>query len=272
MRRRARSPASKIAPPTASRLVLLVAAALAVGSGAARAQAAGAPTRVTVRAVAHDAKVIGSHVGGARITILDAASGDTLASGVQEGGTGDTDLIMRRPHERGRPVYDTPGTAGYTATLVLSGPTRVRIVAEGPLGVPDALATASTSLLLLPGRDVTGDGIVLDLHGLAVTPEVPKGVPGPEVPVRATVTMLCGCSITPGGLWDAGGMQVTARLLRQGRVVAEAPLSYAGRPSRFEGKVAAPAPGAYRLVVLASDPGSANFGRAERPVRVGGGS
>jgi hypothetical protein len=197
---------------------------------------------------------------------------------------------MRRPRERGRAIFHTPGTASFQATLELSAPTRVRVVAEGPLGVPDATERASTSLVLLPGHDLTGDGVVLELYGLAVTPHIPAAagggndaaspgakrndvlvVEGPSVMVRATVTMLCGCPITPGGLWDAGRVRVRARLLRGEAVVAEAPLSYAGRPSTFEGRITAPAPGDYRLVVVAADPDRANLGRAVRRLRVGAG-
>lgn len=267
-------PAPKI-PRTSSWPTLVVAAGLAGASltaGAAPALAQGIATRVTVRAVAHDAKLIGSGVGGARIVILDAEGGDTLAAGLQKGGTGDTDLIMRRPHERGRAIYDTEGAAGFTASLPLAVPTRVRIVAEGPLGNPDATVRASITTLLAPGRDVSGDGIVLDLYGLAVSPQVPASAGAGPLPVRATVTMLCGCPITPGGLWDAGGVDVRARLVRDGKVVAEAPLAYAGSASTFEGRLTPPGPGEYRLVVLASEPSRANFGQAVRPVRVGGGS
>jgi len=234
--------------------------------------ARGTETHVTVRALAHDAKLIGSGVGGARIAILDAGSGDTLAAGLQRGGTGDTDLIMRSPHERGRVIYDTKGAAGFTATLSLSAPTRVRIVAEGPLGNPDATVRASVTTLLVPGRDVGGDGIVLDLHGLAVSPQAPASAGSGPLAVRATVTMLCGCPITPGGLWDADSVDVRARLVRDGKVVAEAPLAYAGRASTFQGRITPPGPGEYRLVVLASEPSRANFGRAARRIRVGGGS
>lgn len=279
----------------AAALLAAPAALLAQGSGAAPGPSPTAPsrpappsvaTRVVVHVVAHDAKVIGSHVGGVRVAVLDAATGDTLASGLQSGGTGDTRLIMREPRVRGRALFDTPGTASFAATLQLSEPTRVRIVAEGPIGVPDAEQHASTTLVLFPGENLTGDGVVLELYGLAVTPELPgaaagdasaAGTPdhplrvsGPTLAVRATVTMLCGCPITPGGLWDANGVRVRARLLRGDRVVAEIPLAYAGRASTFEGSVQAPAPGDYRLVVLASEPARSNFGRAERSIRVSG--
>jgi hypothetical protein len=290
MSRHAVPAVARIALPVA--LLVVPGALLAQTSGRAPGSTAPPPaavaTRVVVHVVAHDAKVIGSHVGGARVAILDAATGDTLASGLQSGGTGDTKLIMQEPRVRGRALFQAPGTASYAATLRLAAPTRVRIVAEGPLGVPDALQRTTTTLVLFPGEDVTGDGVVLELYGLAVTPELPGAagagaadraggsdrpieLSGPSITVRATVTMLCGCPITPGGLWDAAGVRVRARLLRGDHVVAEVPLAYAGRASTFEGSVAAPAPGDYRLVVLASEPARANFGRAERRVRVTGG-
>jgi hypothetical protein len=280
----------------AAALLTAPAALFAQGSGEAPGPFPAAPshpappsvaTRIVVHVVAHDAKVIGSHVGGVRVTVLDATSGDTLASGLQSGGTGDTRLIMRDPRVRGRALFDTQGTAAFAATLQLSEPTRVRIVAEGPLGIPDAVQRASTTLVLFPGENLTGDGVVLELYGLAVTPELPGAtgggasgavtldpslrVSGPTLAVRATVTMLCGCPITPGGLWDANGVRVRARLLRGDRIVAEIPLAYAGRASTFEGSIAAPAPGDYRLVVLASQPARSNFGRGERSIRVSGG-
>ena len=64
------------------------------------------PTRVMVRVASHDAKIIGSGVGGARVTIRDQRTGSVLAEGIQEGGTGNTSLIMGT-RERGASVYDT---------------------------------------------------------------------------------------------------------------------------------------------------------------------
>jgi hypothetical protein len=156
---------------------------------------AGGPvaTKVMVRAVAHDAKIIGTHVGGAKITIRDAATDSILTEGVQLGGTGDTELIMKKPRERGVSVYDTEGAAGFLATLMLSKPTRVEITAVGPLGTPQSTQRAAKTVLLLPGKDVLGDGIVLEIYGLTVEILEPNdGTPiavGDEMPVRVKLTM-----------------------------------------------------------------------------------
>jgi len=138
---------------------LMVAAALAWApaispvASPASLEAQTTTTRVMVRVTSHDAKIIGTGVGGARVTIRDVRSGAVLAEGVQEGGTGDTSLIMGA-RERGGAVYDTEGAAGFLAELELSEPTWVEITAEGPLGTPDALRRVTSTTLLVPGRDV----------------------------------------------------------------------------------------------------------------------
>ncbi|MFB6240072.1 MAG: hypothetical protein ABEJ46_00630 [Gemmatimonadota bacterium] len=231
-------------------------------------------TTVVVRAVANDAKVIGSGVGGARITIRDAGTGEVLARGLQEGGTGSTERIMRSPRERGATVYGTEDAAKFEATLSLRRPTRVEIAAEGPLGTPHATQRASRTMILVPGRDVTGEGVILELYGLTVRLERPTEedpVPaGEALPVRAHVEMLCGCPITPGGLWDADRVDVVARLVRDGTVVREASLDYAGETSTFGGRLTPPGPGSYELVVLAEDASRANAGMVRRSLRVEG--
>ena len=95
-------------------------------------------------------------------------------------------------------------------------------------------------------------------------------VAGESVPVRADVSMLCGCPIEPGGLWDADRIDVTARLVRDGRVLRETEMSYAGETNIFEGTITPPSAGSYELVVLAAEPGRANFGRVETRVNVRG--
>lgn len=230
----------------------------------------GRETTVVVRAVSNDAKVIGSGVGGARITIRDAGTGEILARGLQEGGTGSTERIVREPHPRAGTVYGTEGAASFEATLSLERPTRVEVVAEGPLGTPHATQRASRTLLLVPGRDVTGEGVVLELYGFTVELDRPEGstaAAGQEVPVRARVTMLCGCPIEPGGLWDADRIDVTARLIRDGRVVRESEMTFAGETSVFEGSVTPPSAGAYELMVVAVDGERANFGLVRRELR-----
>jgi hypothetical protein len=218
----------------------------------------GVSTAVTVRALAHDAKLIP----GVDIVIADAATGEELARGRTEGGTGDTDRIVREPVERGAPVFATEGAAGFTASLDLAAPRRVEITAVQP----ETGAAASRTLWLAPGRDLTGNGVVLELYGLDVGFVAPTGgevVPGEVIPVTAHVEMLCGCPVTPGGLWDADGFTVTAELTDDGAVVDSVTLDYAGETSRFSGRLPMPEPGGYTLRVLAEQPARGNFGVVE---------
>jgi len=226
------------------------------------------PTRLLVRVLAHDAKIIGSGVGGARVTVKDARTGAILASGVQEGGTGDTDAIMRTPWTRGATLFDTEGTGRWLATVDLAEPTLVEVVAEGPLGFEEAVQRGSKTLLMVPGMDVVGEGLVVELNGLTVVLESPGAEAGRTVDVRAKVTMLCGCPTEPGGLWDSDRFQVLARLVRDGRTVAEVELAFAGETSFYAGRLVPPGPGSYELQVLALDPARANNGMARRRVTV----
>ncbi len=231
------------------------------------------PTRVMVRVVAHDAKLIGSGVGGARVIIRDVASGRVLAQGEQAGTTGSTERIMVEPRVRHRALYDSPGAAGFLATLALAEPTQVEIVAEGPLGAGHAVQRASKTMLLVPGHDVLGDGVVLELMGFTVVLEDPSDSSGPPsaaqpIGVRVSVTMLCGCPTEPGGLWDADMIDVVARIRRGPEVVAVDTLSYAGTTSTYRGELIAPAAGEYRLEVIAMDPLRGSFGWIHRPLRV----
>jgi hypothetical protein len=236
------------------------------------AQTGGKETKVMIRAIARDAKVIGTHVGGAKITVRDTATGEILAQGMQQGGTGDTDVIMKKPHTRGMSVYNSPDASGYLAVLHIDKPTVVEISAEGPLGNAQATQRSSKTLLLVPGEDVLGEGILLEIHGFIITPLAPlqdaKVKAGSPFEVRATVTMACGCPTEPDGLWDANKIRVVARLLRDGKVESEIPMSYAGVQNTFHVDVPVTAAGPLELQVLAMDPGSANFGMTRQAIAI----
>ena len=243
-------------------------AVLLVALSAQSLSAQAVPTRLLVRVLAHDAKIIGSGVGGANVTVKDASTGEVLASGVQEGGTGNTDVIMRTPWERGAALFDQEGTGSWLATLELAEPTLVEVVAEGPLGFEASIQRGSKTLLMVPGRDVVGEGLVIELNGLTVVIESVGSETGRFLDVRAKVTMLCGCPTEPGGLWDSDRFEVLARLVRDGRTVAETSLEFAGETSMYGGRLDPPEPGDYELQVLALDPARANNGMARRGVAV----
>jgi hypothetical protein len=229
------------------------------------------PTRVMVRVLARDAKIIGSGVGGAQVRIVVAVSGELLAEGKLEGGTGDTGLIMSTAHARDMTIYATEGTAGFLAELKLSEPTIVNISAVGPLMYPQAIQSATKQMLLVPGQHVEGDGVILELHGYIVeilSPE-PLTPVGDAFDVSVRVRMMCGCPIEPGGLWDAAAMEFTAHLKANGAHVARSSLQYAGERNMFKGTVSVPASARGKdleIEVVVSDPGRQNFGKHAVPL------
>ncbi len=92
---------------------------------------------------------------------------------------------------------------------------------------------------------------------------------GDSVPVRAKVTMLCGCPTEPGGMWDSNDFDIRAQWVRDGRILAEATLSFSGTRSEYEGVLAAPAgAGPVTLRVIAVDADRANTGMVEATGRV----
>jgi hypothetical protein len=250
---------------------LLLAAALAAWPASVAGQESIATT-VVVRAIAQDAKIIGSGVGGARITIRDARSGEVLASGTQEGGTGDTQAIMGdRPRTGG--VFVSDGAARFEATLELAEPTLVVIEAEGPLGTEHAMQRTTTTLLLVPGHHIVGDGVVLTLHGFTVevVEAAAEATVGQSLAVRAKITMLCGCPTEPGGLWDSDAYDLSLDLVGEDGVVASGSLEYSGETSHYVGQIAVPddlEPGDFELRLVAVQASRANAGMVEQPIRI----
>lgn len=150
-------------------------------------------TKIIIRVVAKDSKIIGSGVGGALVRIKNVSTGEVLAQGIQKGGTGDTERIMIKPRKRGDTIFDTPGAAFFQAELPLQRPTQVEVYAEAPLGFPHAIQKGSKTLTLIPGKHILGEGLIIELDGLIVNiiyPLTKMEGKKEELTVRAEVRML----------------------------------------------------------------------------------
>jgi hypothetical protein len=238
------------------------------GSAAAPVVPTVTPTRFVAHVVTHDAKLIGTTVGGVRVTVREAATGRELVSGLHLGATGDTKRIMQDPRVRGDSLFAGRDGARFEATLPLAVPTLVDVIAEGPLGYPDQLVSSTKRLLLVPGRDLTGDGIVLEMHGYVLdilAPDTTTAVPSGS-DVKARVRMLCSCPTEPTGMWRVE--QLHARLWQGNAIVGEVPLAYAGEPSTWSARLPRVAAGRYTLEVVAASPKSATFGVVRRTLTV----
>ena len=234
------------------------------------------PTTVLIRVVAHGAMVLGREVGGARITITDIASGQILATGLQQGEAGDQNQIMRTPRMMEEPIYSTRSSAAFTATLELQKPTLVEISAEGPLAFPSALQRAKETLLLIPGQDMTHDGIVLHLYGYLVQIERPKPrdalIAKEDVRLRASVRTLSGSLVRPHGDWDSRKIRIYGEVLIGDRVIERLQMFYDEGSRTFEAPFFVPpskdVPDGIKLRVIATDLSTGNSGmdQANYPV------
>ena len=224
------------------------------------------PTEIVVRVMSKDAKFVGSMVGGAQIVLQDADSGEVLAQGLTAGGTGSTPKIMTVPHTGRDPLSDADA-AKFSVTLDLDRARKVKVSATGPMNPKQAAMTVSSTQWVVPGKPINGgDGWVLELRGFAVSliDEVPSSVQLGEtarkIPLKAKVTMMCGCPTEPGGLWDANKIQVADIVEHNGKHAPAVPLSYAGQPNTFAGQIELKDAGDYVVDIYAYDPANGNTG------------
>src|SRR5215510_10471840 len=229
------------------------------------------PTTILVRAVAHGSMVLGKEVGGARITITDVASGWILASGLQQGEPGDQNQIMRTPRLMEEPLYSSRASASFTTTLELTHPILVDIAAEGPLAYPASSQRVSKRIWLIPGHDLTNDGIVLALYGYIVQIEHPKAddplSAKTDVMLRASIRTLSGALVRPHGDWDSRKIHIYGELLIGNRILERLQMFYSEERTGFEAPFFVPlpkdAPDGITLRVVAIDPASGNAGVSE---------
>jgi len=234
------------------------------------------PTTILVRVVAHGSMVLGKDVGGARVTIVDAATKHLLATGIQQGTAGDQNQIMRTPRFMEEPRYSSRPAAAFTATFDLLHPTLVEVTAEGPLAYPLSSQRASTTVWLVPGQDMTSDGIVLHLYGYVVQIEHPRqGEPliaKDDVILRASVRTLSGALVRPHGDWDSRKIHIYGELMIGELVLERLQLFYNNDRASFEAPFFVPlpndAPDGITLRVIAADAANGNFGigQAKYPI------
>ena len=222
----------------------------------------GQTTDVMIRAKSKDAKFIGTSIGGARVLVKDGMTGEILAEGITEGSTGDTDKIVKDPIIRGEQLTDED-TAGFLAQLDINKPTFVTVEVIAPVNQRQARITSSTQLWVIPGKNITGDGVVLEVPGFVVdilSPQTHERISSDKiVDITANVVMMCGCPLTSGGVWNADEYEVKAIISKEGKTVQNIDLQIQEKPSTFRGNISLP-PGNYEVAVYAFDPKTGNSG------------
>ncbi len=215
------------------------------------------PTEIHVRVLSLGAKFVGSSMGGVEVVVRDVATGAILSKGMVEGSTGDTAKIMGGGG-RNTPV-STPDSAVFRGVIDLDAPRLLQVEARGPLAQPQAAVTVTSQQWIVPGVGKTaGDGWLLEMPGLvvdAVEPAahevLPKGTSARRVAVN--VALMCGCPITPGGLWPAERFDVRASVRRGTDKPFVVQLPYAGRTGYFAADLPLAGSGAYVVTLSAVD-------------------
>ena len=174
-------------------------------------------TPITVRVIAHDAKLIGTSMGGVDILIRDVKTGMIYASGKTSGSTGDTDLLVMKDKARYEEI-STPGSAAFQTTLALTKPVFAEIQAIFYSAYTGHPITMSETRWLIPGKGISGDGIMFDMSGFAMRIEHPLPhqtlslSTKQDARIDLFMVMLCGCPIGPGGTWDSDPMEIEAMI------------------------------------------------------------
>jgi hypothetical protein len=215
-------------------------------------------TQVMIRAKAVDAKFIGTSVGGLRAVVEDAETGEVLAEGWIRGDTGDTNTLINNPIKRGS-ATTTATTAGYLAKLELNSPKLLRFKVIGPYGYRQALQEASVTSWVIPGKDILGDGIVLNMPGFIVDAWT-RVLKGGKVDFYTKASLLCGCPIKKDGLWDPVNYKAKAVIMQDDTKVKEVALKFTGPVGLFSGNTSFDKPGHYKAIVYLFDKSTGNVG------------
>lgn len=218
-------------------------------------QALAERTDVEVRVMARGAKFMGGYSAPVRVTLTDAETGEVLARGLTSGTTGDTQTIMSTAHVHGAALANE-ATAAFRTSLDLDRPRQVTLSVTGPLSQPQATTTATSTQWLLPGHHLTaGDGWRMELPGLIVDLASPLAYQwvqaGQTVPLRAGVTLLCGCPMSEDGPWRAADTEVDAYLRIDGGPPSRHRLAFDPIQGLFVGELPTQAAGLYELEVRA---------------------
>ena len=223
-------------------------------------------TKVMIRAKARDAKFIGSSLGGAHIIVRNKLNQKILAEGNTTGSTGNTDLIMKTPKIRGNSIADDQ-TGGFMATIDIDEPTFVNIEVISPLNSKQAQAMVSTELWLIPGKNILGEGIILEIPGYIIDILKPrthqyiglKTIKDKPFLFQANIVMMCGCVIEKGGVWNSDEIEVTGILKKDGKFVKNIDLSWVST-NLFEGSHIINTAGNYELILYAYHEKTGNTG------------
>jgi hypothetical protein len=206
---------------------------------------------------------------GAIITVRD---GSTILAGPGFSNQGDSGTRASHPSvdSTQHPIF-TPGnprttywvvadpatTVKYTANLNLSAQRLLTVDVRVPLPPAQGDQFVTESVPINPGPQPQGPGVVIQIPGLWVQPELV--VSQTTVNLKTKVTMMCGCEINVGSPWIPTDFEVLAQIVKP---TVEQPI----KPtfdfnSQFLGEIKLP-PGNYTAEIRAQQFSIENTGKA----------
>lgn len=221
-------------------------------------------TQITIRALAKDAKFIGTGIGGAYIVVKDHYTQEVLCKGYTSGTSGNTDVVVKNPRKRYARITDEQ-TAKFVADLAIKEPTLLDIEAIAPFKRRHAAIRSSTQIWAIPGKDIAGDGVVLEIPGFIVdilSPTTHQVIASNDNPLtlRTNVVLMCGCTVQDGGIWDARNYEVTGTVWKDGVEISKIDLIKTAEENVFEAKIPVKDTGNYEITVSAFDNKTYNTG------------
>lgn len=131
---------------------------------------------------------------------------------------------------------------------------------------------ATSDRWLVPGQKVgDSDGWVVELPGLAVRltdSSTTSFVRGETHMLTAEVQLMCGCPITPGGLWDSAGYDITAEVWQGGKLQEVVTLPFSAAPGRFAANWTPKRTGKVYLTIIARNRTTGNTGVLTEIIKV----
>ena len=224
-------------------------------------------TKIVIRARAKDAKFIGTAIGSAYVIVRNNLNGQILAQGLTKGASGNTDVILKKPILRNQPITDT-ATAKFVAVVNITEPTFADIEVIAPVNRKNGTKKVTTQVWLIPGKDILGEGIVVEIPGFILDVLSPSThefikldtIKNGELKFKASLVLECGCPISKGGVWNSDDITVNAIVKIEGVKKGEVPLHLTDHNNIFEGTVKIKEKGDYELDVYAYDPKTGNTG------------
>jgi len=230
-------------------------------------EAEATPTILTVRVRAKDAKFIGTPIGSALVQVRNSLTGELLTKGLTQGNSGNTKLLLQNPVERNQVLTDDK-TAKFQTSIDIEEPVLVDIEVLAPLSRRGAAIKGSTQLWIIPGKDILGDGIIIELPGLILdilNPSSHQVIPltsllNGTLSLKTSLTMLCGCAISKGGVWNSDDFEVKAILKKDGNKSGEYALTKSKENNIYEGLIPLNSAGSYEILVYAFSAKDGNSG------------